>query len=193
VRKVDEKYAAKINDSRIAEWAQQALKGNETPDYARQDSPLDENLVEETDKLLSKLLWLMFGTETERSPSAYANSMMVLKLIAIGDMTWKEAFSGRKFGGGLFNMSMENAVPVARTSEILTGTGSGVDYYQGPVSNAKTLKEELEEFFSRQEEVAERYVSYKIRRNPKKYLTPKPLDVVRRRTRRLYRYRYSPY
>ena len=138
--------------------------------------------------LFGKLIWLMFGTEGERSPSAYANSMMVLKLIAVGRMTWTEAFDGRKFGGGLFNMSMEGAVNIARTAESVLGHGKGQNYYQGPVSKPSNVSGELAEFFERQELVGNQYVEYKISRNSKKYLTPNPTDVVRMGMERLYKY-----
>ncbi len=179
---------ANVNDATFGQWAMAVLKGR-TPGYAAKDSSMEDGDIERLDKFFAKLVWLMFGTEGERSPSAYANAMMVLKLIAVGRMTWKEAFDGRPHGGGLFNMSMGGAVEVARTAEIATGLGTGQFHYQGPVSKPEDIKDKLGEFFERQERVAKKYVDYKIERNPKKHWTPKPLDVVWGRMQKLYTYK----
>jgi hypothetical protein len=114
-----------LSNAQLAQGMQELIQTGKLPDALAAQPGEDLNTRKQKKKLqkkLTRLTWLMFGTESQRNPATIATAPMTLELIAKGKMDWKEAFDSRpqiedgKFvgGGGAFPMSMQDAVPASR-------------------------------------------------------------------------------
>jgi hypothetical protein len=115
-----------LSNAQLAQAMQELIQTGKLPDALAKKPGEDLNTRRQKEKLqkkLTRLSWLMFGTESERNPATIATAPMTLELIAKGKMDWKEAFDSKpqiskdgKFvgGAGAFPMSMKDAVPASR-------------------------------------------------------------------------------
>jgi hypothetical protein len=115
-----------LSNAQLAQGMQELIQTGKLPDALAAQPGEDLNTRKQKKKLqkkLTRLTWLMFGTESERNPATIATAPMTLELIAKGKMSWQDAFDSKPMsstdgkyvgGGGAFPMSMKDAVPASR-------------------------------------------------------------------------------
>lgn len=148
-------------DKDVAIWIRQILQGKKRLEIGV--NSISTRLMQMVKYNLIKITHLLFGSEVVRNPASLIHQQMMLDLIIVGGMTWRDALDSKihegKSDGGEMPMSMKKAVDSFRILHYKFLRFMPHEYIYDPaVTEEGSVK--VEELLKREHEIMEKWFWY---------------------------------